>query len=88
MHTELKTTCDQNEQEVQEFKGGVKPEAFDMMKKHSGAAERSYSIGKVFWYNIEDNHESGATKWDHNCGLINWEDGKRPAWGAFLNQTE
>lgn len=63
-------------------------QTFNMIKEHSGSAERSYNIGKVFWYNIEDNPTGNVADWANNCGLLTRSGGKRPAWGAFKNQTE
>jgi len=74
---------------------------FNMVKEFSGTNEGSYKIGKLLWYNIQDNYQQGNKEvdpkaWDAHCGLVQdqvkgipGEEGKmRPAWTAFQEQAE
>jgi Concanavalin A-like lectin/glucanases superfamily len=72
---------------------------FGMLKEYSGTASGSFNIKSVFYYNLQDDTEPGATStphhWDSHCGLREDTSGlgeggkyRKEAWTAFQAQSE
>ena len=45
--------------------------AFGLIKEYSGTNEQSFNIGRVLWYNIQDNYVGNERQnWAAHCGLV------------------
>jgi hypothetical protein len=78
----------------EELQRQVLNSVFGMLKEYSASAPGSAGIRNAFYYNIQDNTESGSVKWENHCGLRKDSDGLgehgeyREAWQSFQTQAE